>query len=144
MWKEFKAFILRGNVLDLAVAVMIGVAFGAVVTSFVKDIIMPPIGLLLGKIDFSSLYINLSGKAYASLAEAQKAGAATINYGVFINAIINFVIVGIVLFFVIKAANATKKPAPVAAPTTKECPFCCTTIALKAKRCPNCTSELKS
>lgn len=143
MWKEFKTFILRGNVLDLAVAVMIGAAFGAVVTSLVKDIIMPPIGLLLGKIDFSSLYINLSGKAYASLSEAQKAGAATINYGVFINAIINFIIVGLVLFLIIKAANATKKPAPVAAATTKICPFCCTAIPLKAKRCPNCTSELK-
>ena len=143
MWKELKAFILRGNVLDLAVAVMIGVAFGAVVTSLVKDIIMPPIGLLLGKIDFSSLYINLSGKAYTSLAEAQKAGAATINYGVFINAIINFLIVGLVLFLVIKAANATKKPAPAAAPTIKNCPFCFTAIPLKAKRCPNCTSELK-
>ncbi|MHB1357018.1 MAG: large conductance mechanosensitive channel protein MscL [Anaerolineae bacterium] len=144
MLKELKAFILRGNVLDLAVAVMIGAAFGAVVTSLVKDIIMPPIGLLLGKIDFSSLYINLSGKAYASLAEAQKAGAATINYGVFINAIINFIIVGLVLFIAIKAANATKKPAPAAAPTTKDCPFCCTAIPVKASRCPNCTSELKS
>lgn len=142
MWKEFKAFILRGNVLDLAVAVMIGLAFGAVVTSLVKDIIMPPIGLLLGKIDFSSLYINLSGKAYTSLAEAQKAGAATINYGVFINTIINFLIVGLVLFLVIKAANATKKPAPAAVSSTKDCPFCCTAIPLKAKRCPNCTSEL--
>jgi large conductance mechanosensitive channel len=143
MLKEFKAFILRGNVIDLAVAVIIGVAFGAVVTSLVKDVIMPPIGLLLGKIDFSSLYINLSGQAYASLADAQKAGAATINYGLFINTVINFVIIGLVLFFVIKAANATKKPAPAAAPTTKECPFCYTAIPLKAKRCPNCTSELK-
>lgn len=143
MWKEFKAFILRGNVLDLAVAVMIGLAFGAVVTSLVKDIIMPPIGLLLGRIDFSSLYINLSGKAYASLADAQKAGAATINYGVFINTVINFLIVGLVLFLVIKAANATKKPVPAAVPITKDCPFCCTAIPLKAKRCPNCTSELK-
>jgi large conductance mechanosensitive channel len=144
MLKEFKAFILRGNVIDLAVAVIIGIAFGGVVSSLVKDIIMPPIGLLLGKIDFSSLYINLSGKAYATLADAQKAGAATINYGVFINTVINFLIVGLVLFFVIKGVNATKKPAPVAAPTTKDCPFCCTTIPLKAKRCPNCTSELKS
>jgi large conductance mechanosensitive channel len=143
MWKELKAFMLRGNVIDLAVAVMIGAAFGSVVTSFVKDIIMPPIGLLLGKIDFSSLYINLSGKAYASLADAQKAGAATINYGLFINALINFVIIGLILFLVIKAANATKKPAPAAAPTTKNCPFCYTEIPLKAKRCPNCTSELK-
>jgi large conductance mechanosensitive channel len=143
MWKELKAFILRGNVIDLAVAVMIGAAFGGVVTSLVKDIIMPPIGLLLGKIDFSSLYINLSGKAYASLADAQKAGAATINYGLFINALINFVIIGLVLFLVIKAANATKKPTPAAAATTKNCPFCYTEIPLKAKRCPNCTSELK-
>ncbi|MCE5260232.1 MAG: large conductance mechanosensitive channel protein MscL [Chloroflexi bacterium] len=144
MWKEFKAFILRGNVLDLAVAVMIGAAFNAIVNSFVKDIIMPPIGLLIGKVDFSKLFINISGTHYDTLAAAQEAGAATINYGAFINTLINFLIVGLVLFFVIKAANAVKKPEPAAAPTTKECPYCLTKIPIKATRCPNCTSHLNN
>lgn len=143
MWKEFKAFILRGNVIDLAVAVMIGAAFGAIVNSFVKDVVMPPIGLLLGKVDFAKLYINLSGTAYPSLAAAQEAGAATINYGNFFNTVINFIIVGLVLFLVIKAVNATKKPAPAPEVTTKDCPFCLTAIPLKASRCPNCTSQLQ-
>lgn len=143
MWKEFKAFIMRGNVIDLAVAVMIGAAFGAIVNSLVKDIIMPPIGLLLGKVDFSKLFINISGKEYDTLAAAQEAGAATINYGIFINTIINFLVIAIVLFFVIKAVNATKKPAAPAAPTTKDCPFCATAIPLAAKRCPHCTSVLE-
>lgn len=144
MWKEFKAFIMRGNVIDLAVAVMIGAAFGAVVNSLVKDIIMPPIGLLLGKVDFSKLFINISGKEYETLAAAQEAGAATINYGIFINTIINFLVIAIVLFFVIKAVNATKKPATPAAPTTKDCPYCATAIPLAAKRCPHCTSVLEN
>ncbi len=143
MWKEFKAFILRGNVLDLAVAVMIGAAFNAIVNSFVKDIIMPPIGLLIGKVDFSKLFINISGTHYDTLAAAQEAGAATINYGTFINTLINFLIVGLVLFFVIKAASAVKKPEPAAAPITKECPYCLTKIPIKATRCPNCTSHLE-
>ena len=145
MWKEFKEFILRGNVMDLAVGIVIGAAFGAIVNSLVKDIIMPPIGLLLGKINFTDLFINLSGTPYSSLKAAQDAGAATINYGVFLNTIINFIIVGLAIFFVVKAVNRMRKPAPAAAPaapTTKECPHCFTQIPLKATRCPNCTSEL--
>src|SRR5512146_541147 len=145
MWKEFKEFIMRGNVMDLAVGIVIGAAFGAIVTSLVKDIIMPPIGLLLGKINFTDLFINLSGTPYASLKAAQDAGAATINYGVFLTTIINFIIVAIAIFFVVKAVNRMRKPAPAAAPaapTTKECPHCFTEIPVKATRCPHCTSEL--
>jgi large conductance mechanosensitive channel len=143
MLKEFRDFILRGNVIDLAVAFIMGAAFGKIVTSLVSDIIMPPIGLLLGRVDFASLYWNISGTAYASLAYAQKAGAATINYGLFISNVIGFVIVGAVMFFVVKAANKLKKPAKPAEKTTKECPHCLSTIPLKAKRCAYCTSELK-
>ena len=143
MLKEFKEFALKGNMLDLAVAVIIGGAFGKIVTSLVNDIIMPPIGLLLGGINFKDLYWNLSGKAYESLEAAQKAGAPTINYGMFLNTIIDFLIVALVIFLVVRAFNKLKKPAPVAAPTTKTCPFCQTEIPLKATRCPNCTSELK-
>jgi len=142
MFQEFKKFILRGNVLDLAVAVIIGGAFGAIVTSLVNDIIMPPIGLLLGKINFKDLFINLSGTPYATLADAKAASAATINYGNFINLIINFLIVAFVIFLIIRAANKMKKPEVAAAPTTKECPYCLTQIPLKATRCPNCTSQL--
>ncbi|HOW87576.1 MAG TPA: large conductance mechanosensitive channel protein MscL [Candidatus Omnitrophota bacterium] len=144
MAEEFKQFVMRGNVIDMAVGVIIGGAFGKIVASVVSDIIMPPIGLLLGKVDFSSLYINLSGKAYASLAEAQAAGAPTLNYGLFINNVINFLIVAFVIFIMIKQINRLQKPAKPAAPaapTTKECPFCCSTIAIKAVRCPNCTSQ---
>ncbi len=145
MWKEFKEFIMRGNVIDLAVGIVIGAAFGAVVNSLVKDIIMPPIGLLLGKINFTDLFINLSGTPYSSLAAAQQAGAATINYGLFINTIINFIIIALAIFFVVKGVNRLRKPAPAAAPaapTTKECPHCFTEIPIKATHCPNCTSEL--
>jgi len=144
MIKEFKDFIARGNVIDLAVAVIIGAAFGAVVTSLVNDIIMPPIGWLLGGVDFASLFISLDGKAYPSIAVAKAAGAATINYGLFIQTVINFLIVALVIFFIIKGINATKKPAPAAAPATKDCQFCKTSIPLAATRCPNCTSELKA
>jgi large conductance mechanosensitive channel len=144
MWKEFKEFALRGNVMDLAIGIIIGGAFGAIVTSLVNDIIMPPIGLLLGKINFTDLFVNLSGTAYPSLAAAKAAGAATLNYGLFINTLINFVLVAIALFFVIKAMNAMRKPAPApAAPDTKECPYCLTKVPKKATRCPACTSELK-
>jgi len=144
MLKEFKDFIMRGNVLDLAVAVIIGGAFGGIVTSLVNDIIMPPIGLLLGKVNFSNLFIDLSGQKFSSLADAQAAGAATINYGLFLNTIINFVIVGFVIFLVVKAANRFKNPASEAvAPATKDCPFCYSSIPVKATRCPHCTSELK-
>jgi large conductance mechanosensitive channel len=143
MLKEFKEFIMRGNVLDLAVAVIIGGAFGSIVTSFVNDIIMPPIGLLLGNVDFSNLFINLSGTPYQSLAEAQNAGAPTINYGLFLNTIINFIIIAFAIFLVIKAANRLQKaPKTVEEPTTKECPFCLSSIPIKATRCPHCTSQL--
>jgi large conductance mechanosensitive channel len=144
MLEEFKKFIMRGSVLDLAVGVIIGGAFGKIVSSLVNDVIMPPIGLLLGRVNFANLFINLSGKPYDSLAAAKEAGAATINYGLFINTIIEFLIVALVLFVIIKQANRlqAKKEAVPAAPTTKECPFCFTTIPVQAKRCPNCTSQL--
>ncbi len=143
MLKEFKSFAMKGNVLDMAIGIIIGAAFGRIVTSLVNDIIMPPIGIILGQVDFANLYINLSGTAYASLDEAKKAGAATINYGLFINTVIDFLIVAFVLFLIIRQVNRwTQKPAPAAVPTTKECPFCCTAIPIKATRCPNCTSEL--
>lgn len=146
MWSEFKKFILRGNVLDLAVAVIIGGAFGKIITSFVNDIIMPPLGLLLGKVNFTDLFIDLTGGGYTSLAAAKEAGAPTLNYGVFINAIIDFLIVAFVIFLVIKGVNKMqtlkKKEEAPAAPTTKECPHCCTEIPIKATRCPHCTSQL--
>ena len=145
MLKEFRDFVVRGNVLDLAVAVIIGGAFGKIVTSFVNDILMPPIGLLLGGVDFTNLFISLDGQAYDSLEAAKIAGAATVNYGLFLNTVIDFLIVAFVIFLVIRTANRMKKPAPAvepAAPTTKECPHCFSTIAIKATRCPNCTSQL--
>jgi large conductance mechanosensitive channel len=142
MLKEFKDFIMRGNVLDLAVAVIIGTAFGKIISSFVSDVLMPPLGLVLGKVDFSNLFVNMADKPYASLADAKAAGAPTINYGLFINNIIDFVIVALVIFLVVKLANGLQRP-KAAAPTTKACPFCISTIPLKATRCPNCTSELK-
>ena len=144
MWREFKEFLQRGNVLDLAVAVVIGAAFGAIVNSFVNDILMPPVGLLLGGVDFANLFIDLSGEGYTSLADAQAAGAATINYGLFLNAIITFVIVAFAVFMLVKAISAVtpKKEEAPAEPTTKECPYCYTAIAIKATRCPHCTSQL--
>ena len=143
MWKEFKAFVMRGSVLDLAIGIIIGIAFGKIVTSLVNDIVMPPFGLLLGKVNFSDLYINLSGQPAASLADAQAKGLATINYGLFLNNVIDFLIVAIVVFLLVKGINKlTTKPAPPAAPTTKECSRCFSTIPIKATRCPNCTSEL--
>lgn len=144
MWEEFKKFAMRGSVIDLAIGIILGTAFGAIVNSFVNDIIMPPIGLLLGKVDFSNLFINLSKTPYASLAETQQAGAPTINYGIFINTIINFLIVAFVLFLIIRQVNRwTAKPAEPAAPTTKECPYCYSQIPIKATRCPNCASQLQ-
>jgi large conductance mechanosensitive channel len=142
MFKEFKQFIMRGNVLDLAVAVIIGAAFGKIVTSFVSDVMMPPIGVVLGKVDFSNLFIDLSGQHHDSVAAAKAAGAATINYGVFLNTVIDFVIVAFFVFLVVQQANRFKKPAPAAAPTTKDCPYCFTAIPIPATRCPHCTSEL--
>ena len=142
MLKEFKEFAMRGNVIDLAIGVIIGGAFGKIVSSFVADVIMPLIGLLLGGVDFSNLFVNLGPEKYETLAAAQEAGAPTLNYGIFINAIVDFLIVALVIFLVVKAINKMKKPTPVPAPTTKKCPFCFTEIPLEAKRCPNCTSQL--
>jgi large conductance mechanosensitive channel len=143
MLKEFKNFIMRGNVIDLAIGIIIGVAFSAIVNSFVNDIIMPPIGLGLGKVDFSNLFAVLKQGStpgpYLSLAAAKAAGAVTLNYGFFINTIISFLIISLVLFFIIKAMNKFKKKEAV---STKTCPFCCSAINIKASRCPNCTSEL--
>lgn len=147
MLKDFKEFIMRGNVVDMAVGVIIGAAFGKIVNSLVTDVLMPPIGKLTGGVDFSNLYLNLSGTAYASLAEAQKAGAATVNYGVFLNTVINFLIVAAAIFLLISQINRLKarfdKPAPAAAPTTKDCPFCLSVIPLKAVKCAHCASDLK-
>jgi large conductance mechanosensitive channel len=144
MLSEFKTFLMRGNVVDLAVAVVIGAAFGTIVTSFVNDILMPPIGLALGRVNFADLFVTLSGQSYPNLATAKAAGAPTINYGVFINTIINFVIVAFVVFMLVRQINRlTAKPAaaPAAAPT-KECRYCASLIPLKATRCPQCTSDL--
>ncbi len=143
MLREFKEFALKGNVVDLAVGLMIGAAFGNIVSSLVNDILMPPIGLLLGNVDFSNLFISLSGKSYASLQEAQAAGAPTINYGLFINTLINFLLIALALYFVVRIINRLKKePAPLE-PNTKECPYCLSTIPVKATRCAHCTSELQ-
>ena len=148
MFKDFKEFAMRGNVVDMAVGIVIGAAFGGIVKSFVDDVLMPPIGLLLGNVDFSNLFITLKEGAkaagpYASLAAAKAAGAVTLNLGLFINTIISFIIIAFAVFLVIKSLNRLKreKVAP-AEPTTKECPFCLSTISLKATRCPYCTSEL--
>jgi large conductance mechanosensitive channel len=143
MLKEFKEFAMRGNVLDMAIGIIIGAAFGKIVTSLVGDVLMPPIGLLLGKLDFSNLFINLSGQSFASLTDAKAAGVATINYGVFFNTIIDFVIVAFVIFLLIRQVNKFKRQ-PEVVPTTKECPYCLSVIPIKATRCPHCTSELKA
>jgi large conductance mechanosensitive channel len=141
--KEFKEFAMRGNVMDMAVGIIIGAAFGKIVSSLVEDVMMPPIGRLLGRVDFSSLFINLSGKSYDSLQAAKNAGAATLNYGLFLNSIINFLIVAFCVFIVVQQVNRwTKKPAPTAAPTTKECLQCAMTIPLAARRCGHCTAHL--
>ena len=145
MFKEFKEFVMRGNVADLAIAVVIGGAFGKIITSFVEDVLMPPIGLALGKVDFSNLFLNLSGKDYPSVAAAKAAGAATLNYGMFFNHVINFLIVAFAIFLLIKQINRMNKPAPApaAAPPTKDCPHCLSAVPLKASKCAHCTSELK-
>jgi large conductance mechanosensitive channel len=144
MWKEFKAFAMRGNVLDMAVGIIIGAAFGRIITSLVSDIIMPPIGLVLGKVDFSTLFVNISGKTYATLAEAKAANAATINYGLFLNTVIDFVIVAFIIFLLVRQVNKWNRPAPAPEATTKDCPYCFSAIPIKATRCPNCTSELRA
>lgn len=152
MLKEFKEFIMRGNVVDMAVGIIIGAAFGAIVTSLVRDVIMPPIGLLLGNVDFTNLYAVLRegeevAGPYASLADAQAAGAVTINYGVFIITVISFIIIAFVVFMLIRYINRIRRqveaPAPAAEVNTKECPYCLSSIPIKASRCPHCTSELK-
>ena len=143
MLKEFREFIMRGNVLDLAVAVIIGAAFGAFVTSLVNDIIMPPIGLLAGHMDFKDLFVPLDGKVYATLGDAKKASAPVLAYGQFLNTVINFLIVAFCIFIILKQVNRFKKKVDTpAAPSTKECPYCATNIAAKAARCPACTSQL--
>ena len=148
MWEEFKNFAMKGNVLDLAIGVVIGGAFGKIVTSLVDDIIMPIFGSLVGKVDFSNLYINLSGTNFNSLKEAKAAGAATINYGLFLNNIINFLIIAFSIFIVIRQANKFRDFAIIKkkeeAPTSKKCKYCFTEIDIKATRCPNCTSILEN
>jgi len=144
MLKDFRDFVMRGNVLDLAVAVVIGAAFGKIVSSLVNDIIMPPVGLLLGNVDFRSLYLNLSGTPYATLADAQAAGAPTLNYGAFISTIVDFLIVALVIFLLVRMAVRLQRPKAeeVPPPSTKECPFCFSLITVKATRCAHCTSQL--
>ena len=144
MWKEFREFALKGSVLDMAVGLIIGAAFGKIITSFVSDILMPPIGLLLAKVDFANLFVSLDGTRYASLADAQAAGAATLNYGLFINVVIDFLITAFILFLIIKQVNRLRKPAPSpVAPERKDCPYCKMAVSAAATRCPYCTSELE-
>ncbi len=146
MFKEFKQFILRGNVVDLAVGVVIGAAFGAIVTSLVNDILLPPLGLLMHGVDLSKMFVSLNGVQYATIADAKAHSAATLNYGLFLNAVVNFLMVaGAIFFFVVKPVNRltkAKTEAPPPAPTTRECPYCVSEISLKATRCPNCTSMI--
>ena len=143
MFKEFKEFAMKGNVLDMAIGVIIGAAVGKIVTSFVNDVLMPPLGLLLGRMDFSNLFLNMSGTAYASLADAKKAGAATLNYGLFLNTVIDFAIVAFVIFLMVRQVNRMRAPAPAPTPPkTKDCPLCTWAIPVAAKRCPQCTADL--
>ena len=150
MLKEFKAFAMRGNVIDMAVGIIIGAAFGTIIGTLVSDVLMPPIGLLLGNVDFSNLFVVLkegtTAGPYATVAAAKGAGAVTLNYGLFLNTVVNFVIVAFAIFFLIRGMNALKKKeeAPPAIPTTKECPHCLSTIPVKATRCGHCTSELRA
>ena len=146
MLKEFKEFAMKGNVLDMAVGIIIGAAFGKIISSFVADVLMPPIGLLLGNVDFSNLFVTLSGATFKTLEEARKAGAVTINYGVFLNTVLDFLIVAFAIFLLIKQVNRLKREevAPPAAPTTKDCPFCLTAVPIKAVKCAHCTSELRT
>jgi large conductance mechanosensitive channel len=141
MIKELREFIARGNVIDLAVAVIIGAAFGKIVTSVVNDLVMPPIGMALGNVDFSDLFVALNGITYGSLAEAKAAGAPTLNYGRFLNTVIEFLIVAFAVFLLVRQVNRFNKPAAV---TTRECPFCTSAIPIKATRCPFCTSEVRA
>ena len=144
MLNDFKAFVMKGNVVDLAVGVIIGAAFGAIVTSMVNDVLMPPIGMLLGQVDFKELFVSLNGQQYPTMAAAKAAAAPVIAYGLFLNTITNFLIVAGVIFLLIRALSKMQKPVEVPAATTKDCAFCCSAIPIKATRCPNCTSELGS
>jgi large conductance mechanosensitive channel len=143
MLKEFKEFAMKGPVIELAVGVIIGAAFGKIVSSLVDDIIMPPIGRMLGNVDFANLFVNLSDKDYPSVAAAKAAGAATVNYGIFFNTILNFLIIAFVLFLIIRQMNTLKKPEPAAAAATKDCPHCLSAIPLNATKCAHCTADLK-
>jgi len=143
MLKDFKAFVMKGNVLDLAVAVIIGEAFGAIITSLVNDIVMPPIGMILGGMDFKELFVILNGKSYATLAAAKAAGAPVLTYGLFLNAVTNFLIIASVIFLAVRAASKLQRaPEAAPAPATKDCPYCCTAVSIKATRCSQCTSQL--
>ena len=143
MFKEFKEFAMKGSVLDLAVGVVIGAAFGKITSSFVADVLMPPLSLLLGRVNFSNLFITLSGETFATLEEAKKAGAVTLNYGQFIGTVIDFLFIAFAVFILVKQVNRMRRPAPAPEVTTKDCPFCTSAIPLKAIRCPQCTSDLK-
>ena len=142
MLKEFKEFAMKGNVLDMAIGVIIGGAFGKIITSLVSDVLMPPLGLLLGKVDFSSLFLNLSGTPQPSLAAAKAAGAPTVNYGVFLQTVLDFIIIAFVIFMLVKQVNRLKTPAATSAPTTKDCPLCLSTIPIKATKCAHCASSV--
>ncbi len=144
MLREFRAFVMRGNVVDLAIAVVLGAAFGAVVASFVNDVLMPPLGLLLGRVNFADLFVSLNGRSYPTLAAARAAGAPTINYGQFINTVISFLIIAFAVFLVMRQIARLARPAPAAVPATRECPYCASMVPIKATRCPHCTSELRA
>jgi len=143
MFKDFREFVMRGNVMDMAVGVIIGAAFGKIVASLVNDVLMPPIGKLLGGVDFSGLFISLSGQHFDTLKAAKEAGGATLNYGMFLQALIDFLIIAFVIFLIVKSVNKLKRAPAPPPPSTKECPFCTTAVPVKATRCPACTSQLK-
>jgi large conductance mechanosensitive channel len=143
MLKEFKEFAMRGNVMDMAIGIIIGAAFGKIVSSFVNDVLMPPLGLLMGNSDFSNKFFTLQGESFATLDAAKEAGTVTINYGLFLNTVIDFIIIAFAIFFIVKQMNRMKKKPAPAAPNTKECPHCLSNIPIKASRCGHCTSELK-
>ena len=140
--KEFKEFAMKGNMIDMAVGIIIGAAFGKIISSLVSDIIMPPLGLLIGKVDFSNLFVTLSGGSYDTIAQAQAAGASTLNYGIFINNVVNFLIIAFAIFILISQMNMLRRKGPPESPDTKKCPYCISSISIDACRCPNCTSEL--
>ena len=142
MLKEFKEFAMRGNVVDMAIGIVIGGAFGKIVSSFVADVLMPPIGLLMGGVDFANLFVNLGAEEHATLAAAKEAGAPTINYGLFLGTVLDFVIIAFAIFMVVRAMNSLKREEEPAEPTTKDCPQCLSSVPIKATRCAHCTSEL--